>query len=85
MTLYELDLLTVAQRRKRRMDTLPLAVLVQMTANINRDTEQRFQPFELSEVMDWFGLPDEVAPPPPPPSPASPEELRERFRLLAQM
>ena len=79
-------MLTVAERRKRRMDVLPLAVLVQMTANINRDSQQRLQPFEIEEVLGWLGIPaEEMAPPSPPPSRPSPDELREKLALLAQM
>lgn len=75
-------MLTVAQRRKQRREVLPLAVLVQMTANINRNTEQRFQPFELEEVLGWLGFPPEAeAPPPEPPRPTT-EELREKLAML---
>lgn len=85
LTPRELDLLTVAQRRKKRMDVLPMALLIQMTANIHRDTQQRFQPFELDEVLEWLGVMPEPEPPAPPPAPATPEELRAKLGLLAQM
>lgn len=58
-----------------------MAVLIQMTANINRDSKQRPQPFEIEEVLGWLGFPEEPVAPPPPPSA---EELRDRLRLFAQ-
>lgn len=78
-------MLTVAQRRKRRMAVVPMALLIQMTANIHRDTQQRFQPFELEEVLGWLGVMPEPESPVPPPAPATPDELRAKFGLLAQM
>jgi hypothetical protein len=78
-------LLSVAQRRKRRMDALPMAVLLQMTANIHRDSKSRPYPFELDEVLGWLGYPPEPVSPAPTPAPPTPDELRERLQLLAQM
>lgn len=66
------------------MDLLPMAVLIQMTANVNRDTKARSYPFELEEVLGWLGIAPE-AEPAPPPAPATPEELRAKLGLLAEM
>ena len=62
-----------------------MAMLIQLTANIHRDTQQRFQPFELDEVLGWLGYPPEPEVLAPPPAPATPDELRAKLGLLAQM
>jgi hypothetical protein len=85
MTLYEVELLVVAHRRKRRLDVLPMAILLQMTANINRDSQVRPYPFELDEVLSWLGYGPEAVAPAPPPAPPTPEELRDKLGLLAQL
>lgn len=56
-----------------------MALLIQLTANINRDSQQRAQPFELAEVLGWLG--HELPPPAPPPQ-RSPEELTATVELL---
>jgi hypothetical protein len=66
------------EEQQLRQD-MPLALLIQLTLNINRDSEQRRQPFELSEVLEWLG--HRLPPPEPPPQPNA-EELVQRMELL---
>lgn len=77
-------MLTHAYQAKRRLEVLPMAVLIHMTANMNRDPKQRPQPFGMDEVLGWMGIAPEPDPPPPP-APPSPDELRAKLGMLAQM
>lgn len=85
MTPYELDLLVQAQRRKQRRETLPIAMLIQMTANIHRDEKVRPAAFGLDEVLSWLGYPPEAEPQTPPPAPPTVQELREKLQQAAAL
>lgn len=74
-------MLVQAQRRKERRQALPVAMLIQVMCNVNRDSKTRPQPFDLDEILSWLGYPPEPAAQPP--EPASPEALREKLRMAA--
>lgn len=60
-----------------------MALLVQMTANVHRDSKQRLQPFDLEEVLGWMGIVPEPERRDPAPAPPTTETLREKLRLAA--
>lgn len=75
----------MAHRRKQHREAVPMAMLIQVLVNVHRDSEQRPQPFELSEVLQWLGFaPEPEAPQPEPPKPSM-EELLERTKMLHQV
>lgn len=65
LTFREAHLLHAAYWQRQKRATVPMAMLIQVLLNVNRDTEQRREPFGVDEVLEWLGFPDEERPAPP--------------------
>lgn len=82
LTPYEVELLAEAHAQKRRLEALPVAMMIQVLCNVHRDPKQRPQPFEVTEVLSWLGFaPEDAAPEAEPPRPTT-EDLRQKLEAL---
>lgn len=82
LTLHELDVLALRWRQQQQRRDRPVAMLIQVMLNVNRDTKTRPYPFELDEILQALGHTVEPVEPPPPPSV---EELHQKMATLSQL
>ena len=61
-----------------------MAMLIQVLLNVNRDSEQRREPFAIEEVLGWLGYGEEGTPAPAPPQ-RTVEELDQAITRMHQM
>jgi hypothetical protein len=76
------DLLTVRWRQHQAREDRRAVFGGWMLANINRDSEQRSQPFTLDEVTTWMGHGFQRSEAPPIEELPTVEELAQRVRVL---